>query len=337
VRRLRRSDCSLPGITRRRRGRGFEYRNPEGRLLRDARERDRIRSLAVPPAWEDVWICPDPHGHLQATGLDSAGRRQYLYHDAWRERRACEKFERMLDFAASLPSLRAHTDRQLARRGLGRERVLSCAVRLLDRGFFRVGSEEYAEDNNTFGLATMRKSHVTFAGNDVVTFDYPAKGGERRVQSVVDPQVFKVAVALKRRRPGGPEFLAYKEGGSWVDVRSAEINEYIRQVTGGPFSAKDFRTWNATVLAATSIGFLGREATSKTARRRVVSLAIGEVARYLGNTRAVARRSYVDPRVIDRFNAGQTILGTLDRLRIDLPEPERQRRVESAVLDLLGS
>jgi DNA topoisomerase IB len=210
-------------------------------------------------------------------------------------------------------------------------------VRLLDRGFFRVGSEEYAEDNNTFGLATMRKSHVTFAGNDVVTFDYPAKGGERRVQSVVDPQVFKVAVALKRRRPGGPEFLAYKEGGSWVDVRSAEINEYIRQVTGGPFSAKDFRTWNATVLAATSIGFLGREATSKTARRRVVSLAIGEVARYLGNTRAVARRSYVDPRVIDRFNAGQTILGTLDRLRIDLPEPERQRRVESAVLDLLGS
>jgi DNA topoisomerase IB len=336
VGRLRRSDCSQPGITRRRRGRGFEYRTPDGRLVRDAAERDRIRSLAVPPAWDDVWICADPQGHLQATGVDSAGRRQYLYHDAWRERRDREKFERMLDFAATLPSLRLHTDRCLARRGLARDRVLSCAVRLLDRGFFRVGSEEYAEDNNTFGLATMRKSHVAFAGGHVVTFDYPAKGGERRVQSVVDPQVFKVAVALKRRRRGGPEFLAYKAGGSWVDVRSSEINEYIRQITGGSFSAKDFRTWNATVLAATSIALLGREATSKTARRRVVSLAVGEVARYLGNTPAVSRRSYVDPRVIDRFNAGQTVGGALDRLPIELPEPERQRRVEVAVLDLLG-
>lgn len=335
--RLRRSDCSQPGITRRRRGRGFEYRKTGGSLVQDAEERERITALAIPPAWEDVWISPDPKGHLQATGLDSAGRRQYLYHEAWRKRRDREKFDRMLDFAAALPSLRAHTDRCLTRRGLGRDRVLSCAVRLLDRGFFRVGGEEYAEDNKTFGLATMRKSHVAFGDGHVVTFDYPAKGGERRVQSVVDPQVFAVAVALKGRRSGGAELLAYKQGGNWVDVRSVEINEYIRAVAGGPFSAKDFRTWNATVLAAASIAVLGREATTMTARKRVVSLAIGEVARYLGNTPAVCRRSYVDPRVIDRFNAGQTIMVALDRLPIELPEPERQRSIESAVLELLGA
>jgi DNA topoisomerase IB len=267
--------------------------------------------------------------------VDSAGRRQYLYHDAWRRRRDREKFDRMLEFAASLPLLRAHTDRWLATKSLGRDRVLSCAVRLLDRGFFRIGGEEYAEDNSTFGLATMRKSHVTLGDGHVVTFDYPAKGGERRIQSVVDPQVFAVTAALKRRRGGGDELLAYKNGRRWVDVRSTDVNDYIRDVTGGPYSAKDFRTWNATVLAATSIALLGRQAKSPTARKRVASLAIREVARYLGNTPAVCRKSYVDPRVVDRFDAGQTIIAALERLPIELPEPDRQRRVERAVLALL--
>jgi DNA topoisomerase-1 len=335
VPRLRRSDCSNPGISRRRRGRGFEYRRHDGSLIRAPTELERIRSLAIPPAWTDVWICADPLGHLQATGVDSAGRRQYLYHDAWRARRDREKFDRMLEFAAALGPLRAHTDRCLADDGLGRERVLSCAVRLLDRGFFRIGSEVYAEDNGTFGLATMLRSHVALRDGYVVTFDYPAKGGERRIQSVVDPEAYDVVAALKRRRAGGTELLAYKNGRRWVDVTSADVNEFIQGLTGGPFTAKDFRTWNATVLAASSIALLGGQAKSVTARKRVVSLAIGEVARYLGNTPAVCRSSYVDPRVVDRFNAGQTILGTLERLPVDLPEPERQREIEAAVLDLL--
>ena len=334
--RLRRSDCARPGISRRRRGRGFEYRRDDGRLIRDRRELERIRSLAVPPAWTDVWICADPLGHLQATGVDSAGRRQYLYHDLWRERRDREKFERMLDFAAALGPLRAQTIRWLAGDGLGRERVLSCAVRLLDLGFFRIGSETYADDNGTFGLATMLRSHVALRGDHVVTFDYPAKGGERRVQSVVDPGAFGVVAALKRRRAKGDELLAYRNGRRWVDVTSVDINEFIQELTGGPYTAKDFRTWNATVLAASSLALLGREAKSATARKRVVSLAIQEVARYLGNTPAVCRSSYVDPRVADRFNAGQTILPVLERMPMELPERERQERIERAVLQLLA-
>jgi DNA topoisomerase IB len=335
--RLRRSDSSQPGISRRGRGRGFEYRRADGSRVRDPQELGRIRSLAIPPAWTDVWICADPRGHLQATGTDSAGRRQYLYHDAWRRRRDSEKFDRMLDFAAALRPLRKHVDRGLAADDLGRERVLACAVRLLDRGFIRIGGEAYAEDNNTFGLATMLRSHTTLSEDCVVTFDYPAKGGERRVQSVVDPQAFDVVASLKRRRAGGPELLAYKNGRRWVDVTSGDINDYIQEVTGGPFTAKDFRTWNATVLAAVSLALLGQRAKSKTARKRVVSLAIEEVARYLGNTPAVCRASYVDPRVVDRFNAGQTILGTLQRMPLDLPERERQAKTEKAVRGLLAA
>ena len=335
--RLRRSDCSKPGISRRGRGRGFEYRQEDGRPVRDAEELERIRSLAIPPAWKDVWICADPLGHLQSTGIDAAGRRQYLYHDAWRKRRDREKFDRMLGFAAALEPLRAHVDRALDAADLGRERVLACAVRLLDRGFFRIGSEEYAEDNKTFGLATMLRSHATLGDGFAVTFDYPAKGGDRHVQSVIDPQAYEVVAALKRRRSRGDELLAYRNGRSWVDVASDDINEHIREVTGGPYSAKDFRTWNATVLAASSLAVLGGKAKSATARKQVVSLAIKEVARYLNNTPAVCRASYVDPRVVDRFRAGQTISDVLERTPIELHEPERQRRIEAAVLDLLGA
>jgi DNA topoisomerase I len=336
VPRLRRSDSSKPGISRRGRGRGFEYRHEDGRPVHDPEELERIRSLAIPPAWKDVWICRDPLGHLQATGTDAAGRRQYLYHDAWRKRRDREKFDRMLGFAAALEPLRAEVDRALDAAGLGRERVLACAVRLLDRGFFRIGGEEYAEDNNTFGLATMLRSHTTLRDDSVITFDYPAKGGDRHIQSVIDAQAYEVVSALKRRRSPGDELLAYRNGRSWVDVTSDDINEHIREVAGGPYSAKDFRTWNATVLAASSIGVLGREAKSASARRQVASLAIKEVARYLNNTPAVCRASYVDPRVVDRFNAGQTISNVLERLPVDLDEAERQRRIEVAVLDLLS-
>ena len=254
--RLRRSDPSLPGLARRRSGRGFVYLDLGGERITDPEVVQRIKAHAIPPAWTDVWICPDPVGHLQAVGTDAAGRRQYLYHPQWRTRRDQQKFDRMLEFADALPRLRRVTSRHLSGRSLDRDRVLACAVRLLDRGFFRIGSEAYATGNGTFGLATMYRSHVSIHDQTVV-FDYPAKGAKRRVQSVVDPEALAVLGALKRRRSPDPQLLAYKLGRRWVDVRSDDINAYIKEVTEDGFSAKDFRTWNATVLAAVALAVSG--------------------------------------------------------------------------------
>jgi DNA topoisomerase I len=334
--RLRRSDCSVPGIRRRRRGRGFEYLDEGGRRITEPAVLDRIRELAVPPAWRDVWICPHPMGHIQATGTDDAGRKQYLYHDRWRERRDREKFESMVQFARALPDLRKQVERDLSADGLGRERVLACAARLLDRGFFRVGSEDYAEENGTYGLATMHKRHARIDGARVV-FDYRSKGGSRRVQALEDPEVAAVVRLLKRRRRGGEELLAYKRGGRWVDVKSADINDYIRDATSGDFTAKDFRTWNATVLAAVALAVsAAARGRSRTARKRAMTRAITETARYLGNTPAVCRASYIDPRVFDRFEGGLTIGGVLPELAADASSwPDVQGTIEEAVLDLI--
>jgi DNA topoisomerase IB len=334
--RLRRVDCSSPGLTRRRRGKGFEYVDSTGQRVEDPETILRIRQLGIPPAWTNVWICSHPRGHLQAVGTDAAGRRQYLYHEVWRQRRDAEKFEHMMEFARSLPELRAACDRDLARPGLGRERVLACATRLLDRGFFRIGTEGYAEQNQTYGLATMQKKHVRLK-NNVIHFDYVAKSGKRRVHALVDPAIFDVVEALKRRRGGGLELLAFKEGGQWVDVKSADINLYIKEITGDEFTAKDFRTWNATVLAAVGVAVSGEAAKSKTARKRAISRAVQEVAHYLGNTPAVCRASYIDPRVFDRYQSGWTISPTLEELGADTEfgELSTQGVVEEAVLDLL--
>ena len=237
--RLRRVDCSGPGITRRRRGRGFEYRDAGGRRVADDDVLARIRELAIPPAWEDVWVCPHPNGHLQATGIDAAGRKQYRYHDDWRTRRDQEKFDAMLDFAVTLPRMRRRVRRDLRGDEMSRMRVLACAARLLDLGFFRIGGEDYAEENDSYGLATMRKSHVRIDG-DVVTFDYRAKYGKRRIQSVVDPAVHAVVSELKRRRGGSPELLAYRSGRRWVDLKSTDINDYIKEIIGDDFTAFAF-------------------------------------------------------------------------------------------------
>src|SRR3954466_13538427 len=218
--RLRRADCSAAGIRRRRRGKGFEFLDQDGSRLTDEETLARIRDLAIPPAWEDVWICPFPMGHIQATGLDARGRKQYRYHDRWRERRDQEKFDEMIDFAHALPAMREKVDDHLASEGMRRERVLACAVRLLDRGFFRVGGEDYAVENESYGLATLHKRHVTLHG-DVLRFEYPSKSGRRRVQRIVDPEVRSVLAALKKRRGGGPELLAYRDGRRWVDLKSA--------------------------------------------------------------------------------------------------------------------
>jgi DNA topoisomerase-1 len=335
--RLKRADCSGPGIRRRRRGKGFEYLDDDGRRVTEPSVLARIRELAIPPAWEEVWICPYPMGHIQATGTDAAGRKQYRYHDKWRERRDAEKFEEMIDFARALPRLRERVAKDIKRPGMPREKVLACAMRLLDRGFFRIGSENYAEENDTYGVATMRKDHVEVMG-DRVTFDYEAKGGQRRVQSIGDAELAEIVRTLNRRRGGGEELLAYKAGGRWVDVKSADINAYLKEATGGDFSAKDFRTWSGTVLAAVALAVAGIAAgSSKASRTRAKSRAVKEVARYLGNTPAVCRASYIDPRVFDRFDGGLTIGGALPELAEDTaPWPHVQRAVEEAVLDLIA-
>ena len=335
--RLRRIDCATPGIARRRRGKGFEYLDEEGDRIDDEDLLERIRALAIPPGWEDVWICSDPLGHIQATGVDARGRKQYRYHDLWRERRDRQKFDSMVEFANSLPKLRDQVERDLRKRRISRERVLACAVRLLDRGFFRIGSEDYAEENETYGLATMRKRHVTVNGNSVV-FDYEAKGGKRRVQVIGDRSISGLVKTLRTRRGGGHELLAYRNGSSWRDVRSTDINDYIKEAVGKGHSAKNFRTWNATVLAAVVLAASARERdmSTKGGRNRAKRDAVKQVARYLGNTPAVCRASYIDPRVFDRFDGGLSIGGVFERLPDDPADwPEIQGPVEEAVLDLI--
>jgi DNA topoisomerase I len=304
--RLRRADCTGPGIRRRRHGRGFRYLDGDGERVDDAEVLQRIHELVIPPAWEDVWICPYPGGHIQATGIDAAGRKQYLYHPRWRVRRDQEKFDDMVAFARALPALRERIDAELARDDLTLDHVCACAVRLLDRGFFRVGGEDYAVRNESYGLATMKKRHVRLRG-EVLLFDYPAKHGKRRVQAVVDPAVADVVGRLKRRRGGGDELLAYKRGRRWADLRSEDINAWLKDATGQDISAKDFRTWGATVLAAVALSVSEPAQASKTGRKRAISRAVKEVAHYLGNTPAIARASYIDPRVLDRYRDGETI------------------------------
>jgi DNA topoisomerase IB len=341
VARLKRVDCSEPGISRRRRGRGFEYLDADGARVDDPETLERIRGLGIPPAWTDVWICMHPNGHLQATGIDAAGRKQYLYHPIWRTRRDQEKFERMLEFARTLPRLRKVIRRDLRGEELGRPQALACALRLLDRGFFRIGSEDYAEQNDSYGLATILKSHVEL-DDGVVRFDYVAKSGQRRIQEIRDPDVYRIVSALKRRRGGGEELLAYRQQdgkpGRWVDLTSTDINEYVKEATGGDFSAKDFRTWNGTMLAAVSLSILAREdGAPKPPTKRTIARAVKAVAGYLGNTPAVCRASYIDPRVFDRYLSGWTITPALEE-GADAHGLEREstrRVIEEAVVDLI--
>lgn len=334
--RLRRVDCAAPGITRVRRGRGFSYVTPDGAKVTDAAVLERIAGLVLPPAWTDVWICPDPRGHIQAVGTDAAGRRQYRYHDDWRVQRDAAKHERVLTFARRLPKARQTVTTHLDQRGLTRDRVLAAAFRLLDLGFFRVGGEAYAETNGTYGLATMRREHVSVRG-DVVTFDYVAKSGKQRVQALVDPSVRKVVAGLLKRDDPSEELLAYKDRDGWHDVTSADINTYLKQVVGEEVSAKDFRTWHATVLTAVGLAVSAQAPTSPTARKRAVTRVVKEVAEYLGNTPAVCRSSYIDPRVIDCYNDGTTVAGALERLGADADfgQPATHGQIEAAVLRML--
>jgi DNA topoisomerase I len=340
--RLRRSRPNGPGIRRRRRGSGFSYYTDDGETCTDPAELARIRALVIPPAWTDVWICPDPRGHIQAVGTDAAGRRQYRYHDAWRVQQDAAKFDHMLEVAAALPRLRRAVRVQLAGRGLTADRVLAAAAALLDLGAFRIGGEEYASaetdaDQASFGLATVLRSQVRVRGAQV-WFDYPSKGGVQVTQEVTDEAVAHVVRSLRARRDPNPELLGYWDGRRWRDVRSVDINAYLTELTGAEMTAKDFRTWHATVCAAVALAELSRTATTSARRKRAVAAAMREAAELLGNTPAVARKSYVDPRIVDRFHDGITISITgggmrsadIDGARPDLSPAER------AVLELLS-
>jgi len=243
----------------------------------------------------------------------------------------------MTDFAAILPKLRRRIAKDLADSEPTRTRVLAGALHLLDLGFFRVGGEQYAEENQSYGLATIRKSHVRI-DNGSVTFRYPAKSGQKRVQEVADPDLVPLIRQLKRRRGGGGELLAYKECGRWHDVTSTDINEYLKEASGADFSAKDFRTWNGTVLAAVALATSEIEPTSRAARKRAITRAVKRVAEYLGNSPAVCRASYIDPRVIDRYDSGVTIADRLERIvgRGDPDEFPEREAIERAVLELLA-
>ena len=333
--RTRRSDPSGPGLSRVGRGRGFSYCDEGGDTIKDEAVLERIKALVIPPAWKDVWICADDRGHIQAVGTDAAGRRQYLYHDDWRAQRDRAKFKRLPEFAKRLGPAREALEKDLALRGLTRERVMACAVRLLDIGLFRVGGEDYAEENESYGLATIQKQHVRVK-KDEIEFDYVAKGGVDRTYTVQDRLVVPTVASLKRRR-GKPtdELLAYHESrGVWRDVSSSEINQWVKDLMGADYTAKDFRTWNGTVLAAMRLAARADDDD----RDAAVTAVVKEVAETLGNTPAVCRASYIDPRVISKYERGTTIRAATDRLAREGSSSDFADRagIEQAVIKLIG-
>lgn len=302
--RLRRSTVGRRGYTRVPSGSGFCYRGPDGRTLTDPALRERFEALAIPPAWTKVWICPYENGHIQAIGVDGVGRKQYLYHPGWREKKDRIKYDRALQLAESLPTARGQVTKHLRSEGPTRERALAAAFRMLDTGSLRVGSERYASAHGSHGLSTLLCAHASVRG-DVVALRFPAKSGQEWESEIRDADLAKVVRALKRRGPNA-RLLAFRDATGWHPVSAADINGYVRERTGGDFTAKDFRTLHGTLEAAKSLARHGPEGT-RTARQRAVVQAMRDASEVLGNTPAIARASYVDPRVVDRYNTGETI------------------------------
>jgi DNA topoisomerase I len=318
--RLRRSNTSGPGFRRVKSGKGFRYTTDEGDPVDDA-TRERAAALVIPPAWTDVWIAPYPNGHVQATGVDAAGRRQYMYHPAWREQKDGIKYERALDLAETLPAARRGVTVDLHRDDLSRERVLAGAFRMLDTGSLRVGSERYAAEHGSFGLSTLLCAHASVSGDDVVELKFPAKSGQEWESDIRDPDLAVLVRRLKRRGPTA-RLLAWRDARGWHPLAAEEINEDVRRRTGGEFSAKDFRTLHGTAAAAVSLARSGPR-DSAAARKRAVADAVRAAADELNNTPAIARGSYVDPRLIDAYENGVTI------------DPQRTGSVESELRRLL--
>lgn len=326
------SDAS-PGIRRRRTSSGFRYSQPGGQRVRDGETLARIRSLAVPPAWTDVWICPSDDGHLQATGRDARGRKQYRYHPEWRKTRDENKYSRLVEFARVLPRIRRRVRRDLARRGMPREKVVAAIVRLLETTLIRVGNDEYARQNHSFGLTTIRNRHVRVRGG-TVHFEFRAKSGVHRQVDLHDPRLARI-VGRCQDLPGQELFAYVGDDGEVIDIGSSDVNDYLREASGRDFTAKDFRTWAGTALAAEALQEF-KEFDSQAAAKRNVTRAIERVARRLGNTKTVCRKCYVHPAVIDAY-LDRTLAKSLQQ-RV---ESELRRSIahlsaeEAAVLALL--
>ncbi|HEY2385365.1 MAG TPA: DNA topoisomerase IB [Candidatus Binatia bacterium] len=328
---LRYVSDAAPGIHRRRAGRGFAYVDAGGSTIRDAAEIRRIHALAIPPAWTDVWICPLANGHIQATGRDARGRKQYRYHPRWRATRDETKYGRMIAFGEALPRVRARLEHDLALPGLPREKVLATVVALMERTAIRVGNEEYAKANDSFGLTTLRNRHVAVAG-DHLRFAFRGKSGKRHTIDVADRRLARIVRRCKDI-PGWELFQYLDESGTRFPIGSADVNDYLREISGADFTAKDFRTWAGTVLAAEALQDLGAAPTASAARRNLTR-GIAQVAEQLGNTVTVCRKCYVHPAVIDGYLAG-TLLDALERLAQTTSATPGLRKGEAVLLALL--
>jgi DNA topoisomerase IB len=331
--RLRKSTVGGPGFRRIRRGRGFSYLNNDRDPVDDAEVLARIEALVIPPAWKDVWISPHPNGHIQAVGTDAAGRRQYLYHERWQAERSEEKFDRAVSLAKQLPGWRHDLLIDLRRRGLGRDRVLALAQHLIDQGYFRAGGEEYVEENGSYGLSTLLRDHVRLR-RESVDFDYPAKSGVRRTVSLDDPLVIGAVRSLLRADTTSARLLVYRATDGWSEVHADDVNTRFRELVGEEFSVKDIRTWHGTVLGAEAFA-IASDAKSKTARRREEAAVMRAVADQLGNTAAVARRSYVDPRVVAAYEQGITIAPALRRSKRKRTPEVKREIIEQATVQMI--
>ncbi|MEP6649734.1 MAG: DNA topoisomerase IB [Lapillicoccus sp.] len=348
--RLRRSNLSGAGLRRVRRGKGWSYRDDDGHQVDEA-DKERIQALVIPPAWKNVWISPYPNGHIQAVGTDDAGRRQYLYHGSWTETRGRAKHERVQQLVPRLPEFRKAVNRDLRRSGLTRDRVIAVALRMLDLGLFRTGGEEYEQEHGTHGVTKLHRDHVTVRRDDI-HFLFPAKSGVEREAQVTDPPLAVAIRVLKRSNAPGERLLQYRDSTGWHEITGAEVNESFKALTGADFTVKDLRTWAATVTAAAALAEKALrdedQTPSKTAMAKTEREVVKLVSEQIGNTPAVARRSYVDPVVLDKHSSGTTLanagrlftrLSKVDHVRIlsgDPLSPRGRETVERAVLRMLA-
>jgi len=326
---LRYVSSNEPGIRRMRAGKGFYYLTPQNRRLRSRAELKRIASLAVPPAYKDVWICVNPRGHLQATGQDARGRKQYRYHPEWRQVRDSAKFDRMVSFGDALPKLRRKLTRNLSLPGLPRDKVIAAVVTLLDTTRIRIGNAEYARDNKSFGLTTLRNRHVTFTSDDHAVLNFRGKGGIQHEIRIVDKRIVRI-VQDCQELPGQHLFQYVANDGSRCAVGSAQVNDYLREAMGDDFTAKDFRTWGATLRALMLLARIPREpdASERTLKRAIVGV-VKQVAEELRNTPAVCRKSYINPVVFDAWRSGAVHEAFSSKSSLSL------RTAESLVRDFL--
>jgi DNA topoisomerase-1 len=327
--RLRRSHPDQPGYSRRRRGSGFSYLDTDGKAIKDTDVLERIRTLAIPPAWTDVWICPYPNGHIQALGTDEAGRRQYLYHDDWRTSQDEDKHDRVRELARKLPAFREAVDADLCTSGLGRDRVLAVALRMLDYGVFRTGNTVYADEHGSRGAATLLRDDVRVSKGKLV-FDFVAKGGKERTIELDDDRLVTAVRALKRGRHKNPRLLVYRDQDGYHEINAEMVNERFHELVGAEYTVKDLRTWTATVHAAVELADADPPTTKKALNTAVKDM-LAEVSDHLGNTPAIARSSYVDPRIVEQYEHGHTIAETVNRVGDDLDDEEARVALERAV------